>query len=93
MSLKIVKMLKTCRWKWNQKGREVTQNPDDNRIHYGFIAQDLAKIFPPEQYALVQEREGFLSVNYHQIIPHLTKAIQELDMKVKELEEKLNEKE
>ena len=53
------------------------------RNHYGLIAQELKEVYPD----LVDEgADGFLSVNYIEIIPLLIKAVQELTAKVDELE-------
>ena len=60
---------------------------DDNPIlksdHYGLIAQELKEIYPE----LVEEApDGYLSINYIELIPILIKSVQELKAKVDELE-------
>lgn len=60
--------------------------PKDSRIlktdHYGLIAQELQEIYPDLVY---EESDGYLSVNYIEIIPLLIKSIQELRLQVDEL--------
>ena len=47
---------------------------DDNTIHYGFLAQDVQKIFP----TLVNtDEEGYLSLDYISFIPMLVSKVQE----------------
>lgn len=70
---------------------------------YGFIAQELQQVLPqlvkqtthPAQIDregnLIREKIDYLSVNYVEIIPILTKAIQEQDAKIKELQNQLTE--
>ena len=58
---------------------------DFDKKHYGLLAQDVQKLFPD----MVKENgDGYLSVNYTELIPLLVQAIQELSAKVEELEKK-----
>ena len=53
-----------------------------NREHYGLIAQEIQEIYPE----LVYERsDGYLAVNYIEIIPLLIKSIQDLKTELNEL--------
>lgn len=66
--------------------RQVNYYTDESlvqRKHYGLIAQELQEIYPDLVY---EGADGYLSVNYIEIIPFLIKAIQELTAKVDELE-------
>lgn len=60
---------------------------DDSNIlerkHYGLIAQELQQIYPDLVY---EGKDGYLSVNYMEIIPILIKKIQELELKVEKLD-------
>ena len=56
-----------------------------SRKHYGLIAQELQEVYPDLVY---EGADGYLSVNYIEIIPFLIKAIQDLTSKVDELEAK-----
>ena len=84
--LEIIKKLKPVKFKYNKTLSELS----DERFHIGFIAQDLAQVFSMDEYAIVGEREGYLYVNYHEIIPILVMAIKEQQEKIKELEKKVN---
>jgi hypothetical protein len=56
---------------------------------YGFIAQELKEVFPN----IVNEPkndEDFYSINYTSIIPLLVKSIQELTMKIENMQEEIN---
>lgn len=84
--LEVIKELKPAKFKYNK----TLDGLDDNRFHIGFIAQDLAKIFPMTEYSLVGEKEGYLYVNYHELIPVLVMAIKEQQEKIEKLEKKIN---
>ncbi len=59
-----------------------SEDMDFNKSHYGLVAQDVQKLFPE----LVEESgDGYLSVNYIELIPLLIQAVQELSAKVEEL--------
>lgn len=51
--------------------------------HYGFIAQELQKIYPD---LVVEGEDGYLGINYLEIIPLLVRSIQELNAKVEQYE-------
>lgn len=53
------------------------------RKHYGLIAQELKEIYPDLVY---EGGDGYLSVNYMELVPILIKSIQELTSKVDALE-------
>lgn len=58
------------------------------RRHIGFSAQELQKIYPE----LVREsQEGFLTVNYTELVPVLIRGIQELKTEVDELKAEVDE--
>ncbi|MDR1503259.1 MAG: T9SS type A sorting domain-containing protein [Prevotella sp.] len=58
---------------------------DTYKIEYGFIAQEVKKLFPE----LVEENaEGILSVNYTGLIPVLLEAVKDLQDKVGQLEKR-----
>lgn len=69
-SLSKVRILKPVNYQWNS-----VLPHDTVSLQTGFIAQDLEVVFPD----LVQSgKEGFKSVNYLGLIPHLVQAIKEL---------------
>ena len=51
--------------------------------HYGLIAQELQEIYPD---LVIEGQDGFLGVNYLEIIPILVRSIQELNAKVEQYE-------
>ncbi len=88
-SLEKVMLLNPVTFNWDEK-----QRPEINEttLNYGFIAQDVKKVYP--ELVHTPEKEGYLSLNSLGLLPILTKAIQELksekDMKIAELEEKID---
>jgi hypothetical protein len=55
---------------------------DQKRRHYGLSAQELQKVYPE----LVREsQEGFLTVNYTELVPILIRSIQELKAELDEV--------
>lgn len=62
-----------------------------DKVHYGFIAQDLQELGP--EYAFVDDGEDYLKVNYHEFIAVLVKVVQEQDKRITDLEQKLKDKE
>lgn len=52
------------------------------RKHYGLIAQELQEIFPDLVY---EGADGYLSVNYIELIPFLIKSIQELKAELNDM--------
>ena len=59
---------------------------EDDSIHYGFIAQDVQTALPDA----VHNREGYLSLNYSELIAPILSLVQNLERRVKELESKCN---
>lgn len=55
---------------------------DFERQHYGFLAQDVQKIFPE---LVHEDGTGYLGVDYMELIPLLVQAVQELSAEVTEL--------
>lgn len=89
-----IEQLHPVQYQWRQielpDGRDTAKVParyfsddtDLNRLHYGFVAQEVQKLLPD----LVHEDEaGYLSVNYVEVVPLLVKALQELSAEVSEL--------
>lgn len=58
----------------------------EDRVHYGFSAQQLQEILP----IIVSENNGELSITPDEIVPVLLKAVKELSEKVEKLEAYLN---
>ena len=70
--------MKGKRAAWYDEKSAVMQNK-----HYGFIAQELQEIYPD---LVVEGEDGYLGVNYIEIIPLLVRSIQELNAKVEQYE-------
>lgn len=56
----------------------------DDRMHFGFIAQDVQKIYPN---LVVEDEDGMLAIDYTGFIPLLVDAYKDLSNKVKEQED------
>jgi len=55
---------------------------NDDLLHFGFIAQDVEKIYPN---LVTVDSDGMKSVNYLEMIPLLLHKINDLERKVEEL--------
>lgn len=58
-------------------------SPVMRNIHYGLIAQELKEIYPD---LVIENQDGYLGVNYLEIIPILIRSVQELNAKVEQYE-------
>ncbi len=68
---------------------------DTQKVHYGFIAQEVEPVLPS---TVSEGRDGYLSLNYQELIAPLYALVQEqekritqLEARLKALEDKLNE--
>ena len=65
------------------------RNTDAERIaakkHYGLSAQELQKLYPE---LVVEGQDGYLGVNYIELVPILIRSIQELKQQINELQAK-----
>lgn len=71
-----------------EKDSQANQKIEDNRTHFGFIAQEIQEIFPN---LVVEDEEGMLAIDYTGFIPLLVEAYKDLTKKVKEQEEIISE--
>lgn len=60
---------------------------EDEQIHYGFIAQDVQEVLPE----IVQEENGLLGIRSDEIVPILTKAIQEQQATIETLTQRIED--
>lgn len=58
----------------------------DDKIHYGFIAQDVQKVMPA---AVLEGENGYLSLTYHELIAPLYALVQEQEDRIDRLEIRL----
>jgi hypothetical protein len=63
----------------------VYKNDDSNRKHFGFIAQDVEKLYP----SLVLDNIGYKTVNYVEFIPIMLCKMQNMQNELDELKQKL----
>lgn len=63
---------------WYEEG-----SPIINNKHYGLIAQELQEIYPD---LVVESQDGFLAINYIEIIPLLIRSVQELKAEINTLQ-------
>lgn len=83
----ICEILKIPHFEYDWIGKE-------NHIQCGYVAQNMLEIKPKYVIAINQEnRDVTYQINEHTIIPVITKALQELIVKVQSLEKIIDEKE
>ena len=58
----------------------------DDKLHYGFIAQDVQKIMPD---AVQESEDGYLSLTYHELIAPLYALVQEQEDRISRLEARI----
>jgi hypothetical protein len=63
---------------------------NSSSVDIGFVAQDLISLIPEAVYAPNDESKDLWAVDYTRLVPVLTKAIQEQQLIIKNLEEKYN---
>ena len=59
---------------------------DDDKLHYGFIAQRVQKVIPD---AVTEDKNGYLSLNYQELIAPLYALVQEQEDRIDRLEAQL----
>jgi hypothetical protein len=62
-------------------------NQDNNSLQFGFIAQDVQSIFPD---LVTQDKQGYFSVRYGQMVAILTQGIKELHGNVMSIQNQLS---
>lgn len=77
--------LRPVSWHWQT-------DDEDDRLNYGFIAQDVEKIFPQ----LIEEKEwkdGSIRkhLSPHDLIPYLTQALKEQQEQITDLQKQLKD--
>lgn len=86
MSLKKIGRLKPAEYSYTDSSSGETK-----RLTMGIMAQDIDQIWPYEKYSILhKDSQGFYSVEYHQLIAPMIKAIQELSDKVDKLQKELD---
>ena len=54
------------------------KSDEENKITYGFVAQEIQALVSSEKTMIADGPEGYLGLSYSQFVPVLTKAVQEL---------------
>jgi hypothetical protein len=77
----LINKIKPVEFTW----KDIKQVPENkkNTTDFGFIAQEIEELLPN----IVKETTEYKIIKYEKIIPYLVKAIQELDIKLKKIEE------
>lgn len=86
----MVKDLRPISYTYRQDSTNIVYGESEKEMkktHYGLIAQDVQRLFPNLVY---EGGDGYLSINYIELIPVLIMSIQELSGEVKSLKEQLN---
>jgi hypothetical protein len=88
LGLGTVKKLRPVTYDW--RSDEFPDRNFDSRNHSGFIAQEIGEVLP---HVVTEIGGGYQAVNYVEVIPVLTRAIQELaeakDAEIAALKEKI----
>ena len=94
--LNFIEKLKPVQFTWDRRvlDRSDKYNPNNGKTRLGFIAQDFQEAMPNGENSILDLVNEYnpdrIEAKYSNLIPILTKAIQELQEKVKSLEEQLN---
>ena len=81
-SLESINTLTGYSFDWNYPGKEYMYNGHD----VGLIAQEVEKILPE---AVIVKKDGYLSLQYHKIIPLLVNSIKDQQKQIDELTKRL----
>jgi hypothetical protein len=82
--LDLIKKLHPIKFRYDESKFE---GQIDRRIHFGLSAQELEKILPINDFAIVnKDKNGFLMVKYDELISPLISSVKELCDRVEELE-------
>ena len=85
----LLNRIRPVEFDWNDKSREVGFNPNQDH-ETGFIAQELQEIFP-EAVAPAPIDANYLTVKSERLIPILVSALKEQQNSIEELQEKLKQ--
>tara|TARA_B100001063_G_scaffold153619_1_gene143299 strand:+ start:627 stop:1295 length:669 start_codon:yes stop_codon:yes gene_type:complete len=80
-ALKTLRQLKPVSFYYNE---DYSSNPE--RLHYGFVAQDYAKVMPQATY--YDEPTGKLKIDTQELIGLLVRSIQQLETRITRMEAK-----
>lgn len=62
------------------------ENSKENQIHYGLLAQEIQNVYPE---LVTEGSDGYLSVNYQELLPMLIESMKGMNARIQELESAL----
>lgn len=71
-----------------KKPEYANPHKDDSKLHFGFIAQEFQKSYPELVY---EDSNGYLSINYIEIIPLLVEELKSQNRRIEYLETKVKD--
>ena len=90
--LDLINKLQPRQFTWDMRG-EINDNPNQGTTRVGFIAQEVRTVLGADNTVLNMVQEANpekLELSYGQLVPVLTKAIQELTYKLAAMEARLD---
>lgn len=82
----VITKLKPCVYKYNQI------KPLGDKVHFGFIAQDLIESFSSEyNFVTMDEQNEYHKVNYYEFIAPLVSVVQEQQKQIEALKKDIEE--
>lgn len=85
--LDLIRKIKPIKFRYNI---ERFKSQIDERLHFGVSAQELEKLLPIQEFAVINKDDnGFLMVNYIELISPLISSIKELCDRVEKLENQI----
>ncbi|HLO59246.1 MAG TPA: tail fiber domain-containing protein [Bacteroidales bacterium] len=88
-----LKLLRPVTYNFNPDDPKLASDPLINKVQFGFLAQELQKVFPE---MVVQREDGTLGITYSELIPVLVQALKEqqdqidgLNKRIADLESKI----
>lgn len=96
--LSFIKNLSPSQYNYVSNISDLTgQNIDTTKTYFGILAQDIEKYIKeqgldPKNFNILNTDGNYLMVSYNELIAPIIKSIQELDERLKKIEEKLNDK-
>jgi len=85
--LQILSSLQPVSYKFIKDSLIYLEKGDENRLHYGLVAQEVQEILPN---IVHEDAAGYLSVNYIELIPLLIQAINQQQAQIEELQDALD---
>jgi len=96
--LNLINSLVPSKYNYSPDIKEYTDfQGDPNKVYFGVMAQDIEKYLyeqgeDPSEFNILQyNSNGYMSVNYYELISPIIKSIQELNQRITKLEEKIND--